>query len=162
MTQFTIWERKFQLSIYYSKWDIDVEKIKVENAILYSRPCRMYFPLSFFIIFISMYVIINWVFKYVSCILTLLTAFQSSMTWHLLIHISKTTHVNQPNKTLNESHLSLQIYVRKYEVKTRFTFMLREPFLCYVLLKPLVVVNRTRTGGQVLSCNWNVGKGLPS
>ena len=67
--------RKFQLSIYYNKPDIDVQKIKVENAFfVYSRPCHLYFPLSFLMIFISMYVIINWVSKYVSCILILLTA----------------------------------------------------------------------------------------
>ena len=51
--------RKFQQSIYHSKRDIDVQKIKVENAIFVFSALSHVFPTIYFIISISIYVIIN-------------------------------------------------------------------------------------------------------
>ena len=51
--------QKCQLSIYYSKRDSDVQKIKVENAFFVFSALSHVFPFIFLIFFISMYVIIN-------------------------------------------------------------------------------------------------------
>ena len=40
--------RKFQLSINYSKWDIDVQQIKVENALCVFSALSHVFPFIFF------------------------------------------------------------------------------------------------------------------
>ena len=47
------------MSMYHSKGDIDVQEIKVKNAIFVFTASSYVFPLSIFTILISIYMVLN-------------------------------------------------------------------------------------------------------
>ena len=61
------------MSNFYSKQDIDYQIIKVKMVFFNSRLGHMSIPAYISIMFISLYMVLNYVLKYISCILILLT-----------------------------------------------------------------------------------------